>query len=418
MISDISQERAALGAAYDANRRWSHLLFDLFAPEAYYDRPIPLRHPCVFYEGHIPAFSFATLVRSALGGAPIDEELELLFRRGIDPASLSEAPSSPQWPPRERVQAFAQACDARVRDALAHARLDDPMNPRLVRAQSAYGIIEHEQMHQETLLYILHQLPAQSKHAPPASHHDAVRPPYRRVSIPAGEATLGAPRDGVAFGWDNEFDEMTVDVAAFEIDADNVTNGDYVEFVNAGGDPPPFWRRVEGEWKLATLFDLIAMPHSWPVYVTQRQATAYARWKGLTLPTEAQYHRAAFGTQRGEERAHPWGDAPPDETHGNFGFIRFDPVPIGSYPAGASAWGVNDLVGNGWEWTRTPFAPFPGFVPMASYPVYSADFFDDEHVVIKGASPVTHTRLLRRSFRNWFRSDYPYVYATFRCVAS
>jgi formylglycine-generating enzyme required for sulfatase activity len=99
-----------------------------------------------------------------------------------------------------------------------------------------------------------------------------------------------------------------------------------------------------------------------------------------------------------------------------FDFSSWDPEPAGSHPKGASAWGVEDLVGNGWEWTSTPFAPFRGFQPMASYPEYSADFFDGEHFVIKGASPVTAVELLRPPFRNWFRSRYPYVYATFRCV--
>ena len=81
---------------------------------------------------------------------------------------------------------------------------------------------------------------------------------------------------------------------------------------------------------------------------------------------------------------------------------------------GRSAFGAHDLVGNGWEWTSTPFAPFPGFRPMASYPEYSADFFDGGHYVMKGASPATARELLRPSFRNWFRPHYPYVYATFR----
>ena len=101
---------------------------------------------------------------------------------------------------------------------------------------------------------------------------------------------------------------------------------------------------------------------------------------------------------------------------GNFDFANWDPVPVGSYPSGASAWGVHDLVGNGWEWTSTVFAPFPGFRPMRSYPEYSAEFFDGEHYVMKGASPATARELVRRSFRNWFRPNYPYVYATFRTV--
>ena len=164
------------------------------------------------------------------------------------------------------------------------------------------------------------------------------------------------------------------------------------------------------------MFELIPLPLDWPVYVMHDEAAAHAKWRGARLPSEAEYHRAAFGTPSGEERQFPWGDEPPDHTRGNFDFTHWDPVPVGSYPKGASAWGVRDLVGNGWEWTSTKFAGFPGFKPMASYPVYSADFFDNEHYVIKGASPATARDLVRRSFRNWFRPNYPYLYATFRCV--
>jgi gamma-glutamyl hercynylcysteine S-oxide synthase len=89
---------------------------------------------------------------------------------------------------------------------------------------------------------------------------------------------------------------------------------------------------------------------------------------------------------------------------------------VGSYSEGHSDFGVADLVGNGWEWTRTPFAPFPGFQAFSFYPGYSANFFDGKHFVMKGGSPRTAACMLRRSFRNWFQPHYPYVYATFRCV--
>ena len=94
-----------------------------------------------------------------------------------------------------------------------------------------------------------------------------------------------------------------------------------------------------------------------------------------------------------------------------------DPVPVGSFPRGQSAWGVHDLVGNGWEWTGSVFEGFPGFAPLPTYPLYSADFFDGKHWVMKGASPTTAKELVRRSFRNWFRGNYPYVYAKFRLAS-
>jgi formylglycine-generating enzyme required for sulfatase activity len=166
------------------------------------------------------------------------------------------------------------------------------------------------------------------------------------------------------------------------------------------------------------MFENIPLPAAWPVYVSGEEAAAFARWRGRRLPTEAEYHRAAFGTPGHQERAFPWGDASPDSTRGNFDFSSWEPVPAGARPLGASAWGVHDLAGNGWEWTSTVFAPLPGFEPMASYPEYSADFFDGQHFVLKGASPATARELVRRSFRNWFRPNYPYVYAKFRTAFS
>jgi formylglycine-generating enzyme required for sulfatase activity len=118
----------------------------------------------------------------------------------------------------------------------------------------------------------------------------------------------------------------------------------------------------------------------------------------------------------GAPRAYPWGDEPPDARRGNFDFHRWDPVPVGAFPSGDSAFGVADLLGNGWEWTSTVFEPFPGFRPFPFYPGYSADFFDGKHIVMKGGSARTAACLLRATFRNWFQPRYPYVYAAFRCV--
>lgn len=421
-------DRERLRRRYLANRERTAELFALADPSAHLDHPIPLRHPIVFYQGHIPAFSFLKLVREALGGVPLDPELEGLFARGIDPASTEDAARHGRatWPSRSHVQAFAAACDAAVLDAFGHAEFDDAAASPLVRSggllrergQAALTILEHEELHHETLVYILHRLALERKRTDGRGGAYVEREPASRgrVAVAAGSATLGAPADAV-FGWDNEFGETHVDVGAFEIDVNDVTNGEWLAFVRDGGPLPPFWVAREDGFALLGMFELMPLALSWPVYVTQNQARAYAAWRGARLPTEAEYHRAAFGAPSGEERAFPWGDAAPTPAHGNFAFRRFDPEPVGQHVAGASAWGVHDLVGNGWEWTSTPFAPLPGFTPMASYPPYSTDFFDGEHFVVKGASPVTGRHQLRRSFRNWYRPDYPYVYATFRTIS-
>ncbi|MBV9270506.1 MAG: SUMF1/EgtB/PvdO family nonheme iron enzyme [Candidatus Eremiobacteraeota bacterium] len=414
----IPLDRPALAEWYKRNRERSAQIFALVNSSAYYTRPIALRHPFAFYEGHLPAFSFLTLNERSLAERPVDTRLEKLFERGIDPASLGDAQRHDRsdWPSRDAIQAFGRACDARVYDALANAKICDDTNARLVRGEAVYTILEHEPMHHETLLYIIHRLDLEEKGYIEQPHEDHAPPQNDMVAIDAGIATLGADPSEIPFGWDNEFARHMVDVPAFSIQRYPVTNTDYLEFVEAGGPTPPFWIEVAGEWYLRAAFELLPLPLSWPVYATHDQAEAYAAWKGLRLPTEAEYHRAAFGTPQGPEQAFPWGADAPQSHHGNFDFARFDPQPVDAHPAGASAWGVDDLIGNGWEWTSTPFAPFPGFKPMASYPQYSADFFDGKHYVMKGASPVTARELVRRSFRNWFYADYQYMYAKFRCV--
>ena len=192
-----------------------------------------------------------------------------------------------------------------------------------------------------------------------------------------------------------------------------VTNGEYLEFVMHGAQKPHFWIERDGQIFYRGMFKDVPLPLDSPVYVTQLEAEAYAKWAGKSIATEEQYHRAAFGS---EHRQYPWGNAAPKFEHGNFDFKRWDPESAYSAGAGESGFGIRQLVGNGWEWTSTPFAPFPGFKARASYPGYSANFFDGEHFVMKGGSARTAARLLRGSFRNWFRRDYPYMYSKFRCV--
>jgi len=415
-------------------------LFDLLADEAYYTQPIGLRHPIVFYEGHLPAFSFNTVVKNALGRPGIDERLERLFARGIDPSEATSTPTGLRegWPTREAVRAFVDEADGRVLDALEHEELDRPGHPLLDRSEAVFAILEHEAMHQETLLYMWHRMPFSAKRKPagylPRVHARA--PVQQWVDVPGGKATLGVDRDAEPFTWDNERPYCIRDVSRFSIERQNVTNAAFLEFVDAGGYRnerwwrpedwawiqredvmhPLFWERHDHAWYWRGMFELIPLPLAWPVYVSFAEAAAFARWRNARLPTEAEFQRAAFGVPDGPERRHPWGDSEPTPTRGVFDFSSWDPEPAGTHPDGRSAWGVDDLVGNGWEWTQTAFAPFPGFEPLASYPEYSADFFDEEHFVMKGASPATSRELLRPTFRNWFRARYPYVYATFRCV--
>jgi iron(II)-dependent oxidoreductase len=273
--------------------------------------------------------------------------------------------------------------------------LDRALEQGQVPEQIWHVAIEHRLMHAETLAYMWHNLPADRKIAPPDIRLQTAAAPLApaMIDVPAGLAVLGRKR-GNGFGWDNEFEEHTIETPAFSMSKYKVTNGEYLEFVREGAQAPHFWLRLNGQWFQRTMFGAVPLPEVWPVYVTQQQAAAYARWRGASLPTEAQFHRAVDG-------------AAPD----NCNFRDWDPVPVSSDTSNFS-----QLVGNGWEWTSTVFEPFPGFEPFPFYPGYSANFFDGDHYVLKGASARTAACFLRRSFRNWFRPDYPYMYASFRCV--
>lgn len=381
-------------------------------PEAMYERPVPERHRLVFYLGHLEAFDW-NLLAPALGLKAFRPDWDQLFSFGIDPVDGQLPHDQPRdWPTIAEIQAYNREVRERVGAALAEggATLEQPC-----RLQVA---VEHRWMHVETLAYLLHNLPLEHKQAGPAPNAGTQSTAEQAwQSVDAGFATLGqAPHRN--FGWDNEFDQHTEEVAGFKVQRYKVTNGEYLAWVEAGAPPPHFWRRRNNAWWYQGMFGSVPLPLDQPVYVTQAEASAYAAWCGLRLPTEAEWHRMAYGTPHEGERLWPWGKAAPQAERGNFGLQGWEPEAVTAHPGGASAWGVEDLIGNGWEWTATPFGPFPGFKAFDFYPGYSANFFDGKHYVMKGGSARTAVCLLRRSFRNWFQPHYPYVYAGFRCVSA
>jgi formylglycine-generating enzyme required for sulfatase activity len=391
LSADLHQE-------LEAARSQTDLLFGLLDPAALYDRPIPERHRIIFYLGHLEAFDWNHLGRRSLDLPSFHPLFDTLFERGIDP-DPGELPSdtAKDWPSLGEVQAY----NRRVRERLDCVWAETPRDRRQM-------VIEHRQMHAETFAYMLHNLQPEKKRAQAAAALPApgtVR--QGMIDVPAGYATLGQPHHG-EFGWDNEFQEHRIFVPAFRIMRHKVTNREYLDFVREGGTPSHFWQAARDGWMYRGMFANEPLPLDAPVYVTRDQALAYAHWKGLSLPSEAQYHRAAFGAPEGEAASLPGG--------GNHDFRFWDPVAVNATPEDVSAWGVAQPGGNGWEWTSTVFAPFEGFATTAYYPGYSADFFDGQHFVVKGASARTAGQLTRRSFRNWYRSEYPYTYTGFRLV--
>ena len=403
----VSNENQLLVSRLLAAREGTDAIFREVMPEAMYDRPIPERHRVVFYVGHLEAFDW-----NLLRGADVSShaDFDRLFAFGIDPVGGNLPTDRPEdWPRLEIVDEYRDRVREQLDEAIAAA------SPLLLNVA-----IEHRLMHAETLAYILHQMPIERKRKQAArnSIESSAFSPDAIVRIPAGEAVLGLPRDSAIFGWDNEFNEHRVHVPEFTIDRYKVTNAEYLKFVDAGGysnsalwtvddwvrrtaniiSHPAFWVRRGDAWFYRSMFDELPLPLDWPVYVSHAEASAYARWAGKSLPTEAEWQLAALGnTECLVERS-------------------WDPAPVSHDDASVSAYGVTGMIGNGWEWTSTEFAPFPDFRAFACYPGYSEPFFDGQHYVLKGGSVRTAQCMLRPSFRNWFQPHYQYVYSGFRCV--
>ncbi|MEW9581920.1 SUMF1/EgtB/PvdO family nonheme iron enzyme [Paraburkholderia sp. DGU8] len=424
-------------------RQVTDALFAIVKPEFLYERPIRERHRIVFYIGHLEAFDRNLFDRRVCELSAFSPELDQLFAFGIDPVDGGFPTDQPHdWPSLDTIREYASRARAQIDHALNGlanaAQLGHDGAQAGGSAQLLNVAIEHRLMHAETLAYMLHQLPLAQKVTD--LREDVMTRPERReglssmVSVPAGATVLGMSRDGGRFGWDNEFDELHIDVPAFEIDRYMVTNGAFREFIEAGGyHEPKWWSQKDWAWKeagqiahpacwsqrdtaagsaatgdnrwlLRTMFDEVPLPLDWPAYVSHAEASAYARCAGKALPTEAQWQRAAHGA--------------PHAGSGNFDFRSWDPKPVDAFPENVSAFGVEGQFGNGWEWTSTLFDALPGFEAFPFYAGYSANFFDGQHYVLKGGSARTAECMLRPAFRNWFQPRYQYVYAGFRCVSA
>jgi iron(II)-dependent oxidoreductase len=415
-------------------------LFECVRTDSLYERPIPERHRIVFYIGHLEAFDLNLLRSQVPALRPFAPEFDKLFAFGIDPVNTGLPTDRPEdWPRLSQIDRYKKEVRQLTDGAMQAGDFQGGDGSTQHPTETLLNVaIEHRLMHAETLAYMFHQLPFGRKRPQPQASPNEGALVAEMLRIPEGTATLGLQRrDAQQFGWDNEFDAIEMEIPAFRIDKYMVRNEEFLEFLRSGGyqdrqlwseenwhwkqerniQHPVFWTGANGNWRYRGMFEELPLPLNWPVYVSWAEASAYAKWAHKTLPTEAQWHRAAYGTPQGSERMYPWGDDVPFPSPGNFDFSRWDPAPVSSFPLNKSAFGVQGQLGNGWEWTESLFEPFAGFEPFSFYPGYSADFFDGKHYVMKGGSARTAAPMLRRAFRNWFQPRYQYAYAGFRCVS-
>ncbi|OBC15069.1 iron(II)-dependent oxidoreductase EgtB [Mycobacterium sp. 852013-50091_SCH5140682] len=315
--------------------------------------------------------------------------------------------------------------DARAYCATVRAKAFDALDS-LPDDASAFNfglVISHENQHDETMLQAL-----SLRVGPPLLGAGSGLPGGRpgvagtSVLIPGGPFTLGVDELTEPHSLDNERPAHVVDVPSFRIGRVPVTNAEWREFIDDGGYQQSRWWSERG-WAHRQQAGLVA-PQFWnadgtrtrfghveaipgdePVqHVTFFEAQAYAAWAGARLPTEIEWEKAcAWDPMAGSRRRFPWGASEPTSALVNLGGDALRPAPVGAYPAGASAYGVEQLLGDVWEWTSSPLRPWPGFTPMI-YERYTQPFFDGDYRVLRGGSWAVAAGILRPSFRNW---DHP-----------
>lgn len=415
------------------DRLWQSLVGD----DPFYLNPDPLRNLLIFYLGHTAVFYINKLRRVGLIQEALQPAYEELFAVGVDPekpdeiagkvAQLRRAPLAEVW-------GYRQTIYHRIADLIHQSDFTAPITPdhplwALIMA------IEHQYIHIETSSVLIRQLPVAMVRRPADWVYlpgDGEARPNPLVAVPAGPVRLGKPQDAPSYGWDIDYGDRPLQVAPFRVSQYQITNAEFLAFVQAGGyQTPTYWCAAAWGWKTQqavthpkfwladptaswgyryrALFDEIPMPWQYPVEVNYHEAVAYCRWYNdatgdcTRLMGEAEWQRAVCG------QSQPVADYNLDSQVGS-------PHGVGSRPTAQTAMGIYDLRGNVWEWLRDPLTPLPGYRPHPLYEDYSACYFDQQHRMMAGGSWITSGAGALPHYRNWFRPNF-YQHAGFRLAA-
>lgn len=388
----------------------------------------PLMSPLVWDLVHIANQEERWLVREVGGRAPLRSGIDDLYDAFLHPRATR--PGLPLLGPDE-ARRYVEEVRAATWEALESGTFDS----ELTRNGFVFAMVaQHEQQHGETML-ATHQL----REGPPLldapeAPRQGTQPEQTCVFVPAGDVEIGTSNDPWAL--DNEKPAHRVHVPAFSIDTVPVSNRRYLEFVEDGGyeradlwstpgwehrcdaglEAPRFWTfDASGRRARQQFGNVVELHPDEPVvHVCFYEAEAFARWAGGRLPTEFEWEKAArWDPQTGRSRVYPWGDEEPGPEHANLGQRHLGPAVLGAYPAGVSPLGVHQLIGDVWEWTSSPFEPYPGFRAFP-YPEYSEVFFGNDYRVLRGGSFGTDSVACRGTFRNWDLPIRRQIFAGFR----
>jgi iron(II)-dependent oxidoreductase len=417
----------------DARQRTLDLIVDLRDDQLLGPR-LPVVNPPLWEIGHLAWFAERWILRHAGRRPPLRADADALY-------DSSAVPHATRWdlplPSRTATLDYLRQVLERVLDVV----------DRRLNAQESYFIllaIFHEDMHGEAFLYSRQTL-AYPQPSLTASARGSAQPTCLDggawpgdVLVPGGPFVVGATPEE-PFVFDNEKWAHPVPLRPFAIARAPVTQSEFAAFVEADGyrrpelwsragwhwrqtvqaEQPLYWQRQGNVW-LRREFDrwVPLEPHRPILHVNWYEAEAYCRWAGRRLPGEAEWEAAAAASGpdlTGPKRRFPWGDTPPDATRSQLDGHVLGCCDVAALPAGDSVWGCRQMIGNVWEWTADDFGPYPGFTPDP-YRDYSQPWFGT-HKVLRGGAWTTRARLLRNTWRNFYKPDRRDVWAGFRTCA-
>jgi 5-histidylcysteine sulfoxide synthase len=409
--------------------------------KVFYRKSEPTRHPMIFYFGHTASFFINKLFIMGVIDKRINANFESIFAIGVDEMHWDDLDNKNyQWPKVQEVREYRD----RVRELVDGLITTLPLNLPIKQDDPFWIIlmgIEHERIHIETSLVLHAQMPIEFiKETDRFNISTNIKQSVDNsmVDIASKNIKLGKDKNHNLYGWDNEYGDFTKEVEKFKASKYLVSNAEYMEFVKDGGYEkleywddegkkyldikkakyPVFWIKDKDQFKYRTLCKEIDLPLNWPVEVNALEAMAFCRYKskkdGLEyrLPSEVEY-RSIYedvglkdildfdAKDANQNFEHYFSSTSTDE----FGFKT------------SNGQKIYDVVGNVWQWSRTPIFGFDGFEVHPAYDDFSTPTFDDKHALILGSSWASSGNLVMKHSRYAFRRHFP-QFAGFRYVLS
>ncbi|SFP92651.1 5-histidylcysteine sulfoxide synthase/putative 4-mercaptohistidine N1-methyltranferase [Nitrosomonas cryotolerans] len=435
---DVDAKRKEIHAYFHTTLDRYERLFDTLRNEnAYYKKPITLRHPLIFYLGHTATFFINKLILAGLIAERINPKMESMFAVGVDEMSWDDLDISHyEWPAVEAVYAYRN----NMRNVVDKLIRDLPLTLPITWESPWWAIlmgIEHERIHLETSSVLIRQHAIE--YVQPSTAWEPCRksgtaPQNKLITVAAGHVQVGKNKtEQEYYGWDNEYGCHSAEISTFQASQYLVSNQEFLAFVEANGYTtenyweeegrswqkyagarhPTFWIKQNSEWRLRLMTEEILMPWDWPVEVNYHEAKAFCNWKTTTsgqpvrLPTEDEWYRLYDTANLTEVLQN-------EPAVGNLHLDYYaSSCPVNEFPQGE----FYDIVGNVWQWTETPTYPFEGFDVYPYYDDFTTPTFDNQHNLIKGGSWIACGNESLKSARYAFRRHF-FQHAGFRYVVT